>query len=112
MVRTSELLCVETRALLGSLLEGELGPAERARIERHVASCPACAHELAIAERAAAALRDLPEAEKVRLRDAALRELGLDEPTRSRRLRRVLAALVGCVVVVIIIIIWLHGRVR
>jgi anti-sigma factor RsiW len=106
MARTSELLCAETRALLGRFLEGELGPEERPSVERHIETCPSCASELESARRAFAALRDLPENERSRLREEALRELGLDEPPPSRRLWRTLALVLGF----IIIFLWLRAR--
>src|SRR5947209_1777492 len=79
MAGTRELLCTETRALLGRLLDDELSPDERTRVERHVQGCPACSGELRAARSAFVALRGLPESETDRLRESALRELGLDE---------------------------------
>src|SRR4051812_34195330 len=99
MSRTSELLCVETRALLARLLDGELAGAERERVERHLDTCPACASELRSAEKAFAALRDLPAHETARLRDEALRELGLADagvlPSRRSRVIRLVLTLIA-----------------
>jgi anti-sigma factor RsiW len=106
MARTSELLCTETRALLGRLLDGELGPEERKGVDRHLESCSACASELQAAERAFAALRGLPASEHSRLREDALRELGLDEPPRRSRLWRAALVVVGF----LIIFMWLRAR--
>jgi anti-sigma factor RsiW len=96
MAGTQELLCSETRPLLAKLLDGDLASDERARVERHLAACPICLEQHKAAERAFQALRALPREEHVRLRDEALRELGLDEPPRSRwsRLWRILAFMI------------------
>src|SRR4051794_21831383 len=95
MSRTSELLCSDTRALLARLLEGELEGDERSRVERHLEGCPTCASEARSAEQALSALRGLPEEERARLRDSALRELGIEEepilPSRRTRLLRFVA---------------------
>ncbi len=93
MAGTQELLCSETRPLLARLLDGDLAEEERARVERHLAACPICLEQHRAAERAFRALRALPREEQVRLRDDALRELGLNEgaPSRWSRLWRILA---------------------
>jgi anti-sigma factor RsiW len=101
MAGTSELQCVETRALLEKLLEADLPPEKRASVERHLAACPACATELAATERAIAELRALPRAEHARLRSEALRELGVadEPPPRSSRLARVVLVILGFLLV-------------
>src|SRR3954451_21092621 len=45
--------------LIEAYLAGGLSPAERARVEGHVALCAACAAAVAAAERADAAVREL-----------------------------------------------------
>ncbi|MFZ0428344.1 MAG: zf-HC2 domain-containing protein [Acidobacteriota bacterium] len=42
-------------------IAGELSPGDRSRMEAHLASCPACAHESRLLERVAAHLCDLSE---------------------------------------------------
>lgn len=51
----------EARELLLDLAYGELGTAERAEVERHVAGCAACGDELAAIQRTRAAARTLPD---------------------------------------------------
>jgi anti-sigma factor RsiW len=41
------ILCSRVVTLLGDFADGELPPAEHARFEAHLASCPACATDLA-----------------------------------------------------------------
>ncbi|HEX3704467.1 MAG TPA: anti-sigma factor [Vicinamibacterales bacterium] len=38
--------CHETERLLGAYVDGELGPAESASVQEHLASCPACSQRL------------------------------------------------------------------
>ena len=42
-------------------IAGELSPGDRSRMEAHLASCPACAHESRLLERVTAHLCDLSE---------------------------------------------------
>lgn len=99
MSSTSELVCAESRALLARLLEDDLPGDERARVERHLEGCPACTSELATARRALSTLRALPAEERARLRDDALRDMGIDETpafsTRRARLVRLALTLLA-----------------
>jgi len=49
------------RQRLGEYLEGDLGAAERARLDAHLDACPACRAELAELRATVALLRSLPE---------------------------------------------------
>jgi anti-sigma factor RsiW len=42
-VRVEELSCQEVVELLGDYLEGAMAPADRARLEEHLADCEGCA---------------------------------------------------------------------
>jgi anti-sigma factor RsiW len=53
--------CAAVLPLLEPYLDGELSPAEIAKLREHLARCPACAAELRLAETLLAGLRDLPE---------------------------------------------------
>ena len=48
---------------LSAYVDDELGPAERARVERHAAACPECAGELEALRQVAARARALPDRE-------------------------------------------------
>ncbi|RMH16663.1 MAG: hypothetical protein D6696_17675 [Acidobacteria bacterium] len=52
--------CAAIDELLEPYVDGELNAAARARIDRHLASCPACAEQLELARRVGAGLRALP----------------------------------------------------
>ena len=45
--RRRELVCREAVALMGDYLDGTLGGADRARLERHLVACPHCSEYLA-----------------------------------------------------------------
>ncbi|HVT61173.1 MAG TPA: zf-HC2 domain-containing protein [Thermoanaerobaculia bacterium] len=53
--------CAGALALLEPHLDGELSPAEQARLATHLGSCPACAEELRLAGDVRHGLRALPE---------------------------------------------------
>jgi anti-sigma factor (TIGR02949 family) len=55
------LRCEEALDLLEPFLDGDLLPAESERLRVHLAGCPACAAELALAGRVQAGLRALPQ---------------------------------------------------
>jgi Putative zinc-finger len=56
------MTCDEVRALFSAHVDGDLEPAARARVNDHLATCPACQRELARFQRVVAALQSLPEA--------------------------------------------------
>lgn len=56
---TAPLLCEEALDLLESSLDGELAYGEESRLRAHLAGCPACAAELALAARIQKELRAL-----------------------------------------------------
>jgi Putative zinc-finger len=64
--------------LLAEYLDGELPPARRSEVEAHLASCPTCADEVALAREAREALGALPEV-------PAPTGLALDLRRRARR---------------------------
>jgi anti-sigma factor RsiW len=81
--------CVAVLPLLEPYLDGELSPAEAARVREHLAHCPGCAAELRLAEAIQAGLRrlpalDAPPAVLMRVRAAALSETP-ETPERSER---------------------------
>lgn len=45
--RRRELVCRDAVALMTAYLDGELGDADRARLEAHLAECPHCTEYLA-----------------------------------------------------------------
>jgi anti-sigma factor (TIGR02949 family) len=53
--------CEEALDLIEPYLDGELPPAEAARLRDHLEGCPACAAELALARRIQGSLRALPQ---------------------------------------------------
>ena len=53
--------CHDALDLLEPYVDGDLEPAEAERLRFHLASCPACAAELALAQRIQAELRALPQ---------------------------------------------------
>jgi len=55
------MICERIEELLSAFLEGELGQAEKALVEGHLAGCPDCAALLAVLSRAQRALADFPE---------------------------------------------------
>ncbi|HEX4964649.1 MAG TPA: zf-HC2 domain-containing protein [Thermoanaerobaculia bacterium] len=55
------LSCGDALDLLEPYVDGELAPAEAASLRSHVEGCPACARELALAERIQRELRSLPQ---------------------------------------------------
>lgn len=56
------MTCERIEGLLSAYLEGELGAAERAEMESHLAACPACAGILAGLREATGAMAAFPEA--------------------------------------------------
>lgn len=65
--------CREIRQALGVYVLGAIDPAERAQVDEHLASCPACREELASLAGLPAMLRKVPmvEAERLASPDAA-----------------------------------------
>jgi len=57
------MTCERIEELLSAYLEGELGPAERAGIDRHLAACPGCAALLEGLREATAVLAAVPAIE-------------------------------------------------
>lgn len=45
--RRREIVCREAVALMSDYLDGVLAPADRERLERHLAACPHCSEYLA-----------------------------------------------------------------
>jgi anti-sigma factor RsiW len=90
MNRTDDdLTCHEALDLLEPCVDGDLEPAEAGRLRAHLARCPACAAELALAQRIQAELRALPQldcppeiVERVRQEGAQI--LPFRSPVRGR----------------------------
>jgi len=61
----NELLCDATQDLIELSLDGELTAEEEARLQAHLAACPPCACEMALALRIRRELRALPAAAHV-----------------------------------------------
>lgn len=57
------MTCERIEELLSAYLEGELGAAEKAAVEDHLAACPACAELLAALRQVTGAMAAFPEAE-------------------------------------------------
>jgi hypothetical protein len=55
------MTCERIEELLSAFLEGELGQAEKALVESHLAGCPDCTALLAVLSRTQQALADFPE---------------------------------------------------
>src|SRR5437763_16447588 len=90
----NELVCERMRSLLPGLLAGDLEGRDMRTVSGHIEGCYDCREERRLLENAMDALRSLPESERVRLREAALREIALDDPPRrSRAVPVVLAVL-------------------
>src|SRR4051812_32105784 len=100
MTRPDEPLhCDEALDLLEPFLDGDLSPAESARLQAHLSGCAACAAELALAGRVQAGLRALPQPDcppELLTRLAQTIETGRGEvvafPSRARTLRHRFAA--------------------
>jgi anti-sigma factor RsiW len=88
--------CAQTRNGLGVYLLGAIEPHERAQLENHLASCPACREKLAALAGLPALLRKVPADEAIRagVDDRSDRPPGpplealLGKVARTRRLRR------------------------
>lgn len=59
-MKPETLSCDRASGLVEACVDGDLPPAERALIADHAAACPACAEQIALAERIRAQLRRLP----------------------------------------------------
>lgn len=70
--------CREIRQSLGVYVLGAIDPAERAQVEEHLGTCPACREELASLAGLPAMLRKVPLAEAERLAGAGADD-GFDE---------------------------------
>ena len=57
------MICERIEELFSAFLEGELGQAEKALVQSHLASCPDCTTLLAVLNRTQRALADFPEFE-------------------------------------------------
>jgi Putative zinc-finger len=57
------MTCERIEGLLSAFLDGELGPADKATVESHLAGCPDCTALLSVLRRAQEALAGFPELE-------------------------------------------------
>jgi hypothetical protein len=57
------MTCERIEELLSAYLEGELGAAERAEVDGHLAACPECAALVALMQETTGAMAAFPEAE-------------------------------------------------
>jgi ferric-dicitrate binding protein FerR (iron transport regulator) len=69
---TQEGACQEMEDLLVLMLDDELSPEEKQRVERHVATCRTCAVALEEHRRLVGVLGELPEAPPGSIRDRAI----------------------------------------
>jgi anti-sigma factor RsiW len=107
---TGTAACQRTRTLLPRHLDGELEGSDRAAVEDHLAACSECRAELGIVTRAVKALRELPEEERSRLREQALREIGADAgPDPFSRRARLIRLAIGFIIF-LLVAAYLHGR--
>jgi hypothetical protein len=80
--------CMKLRERLPELAEGVLGGRQRARLERHVASCARCASELAALRVVVSSLRSLsPEPMPARILDSVRQEVARAAPPRVQPVR-------------------------
>ncbi len=89
--------CLDALDLLEPYVDGDLEPAEAGRLRSHLASCPACAAELALAQRIQAELRALPQLDcppeiVERVRRQGSQVLPFRSPAVRTRMPRLLAA--------------------
>ncbi len=85
MAGRDETLCARMRPLLPGLLGGDLEGRDLRTLLRHLDVCYDCREERRLIANAMDALRTLPPSERARLRDAALREMALEEEPEPRR---------------------------
>ncbi|MGH2690340.1 MAG: anti-sigma factor family protein, partial [Actinomycetota bacterium] len=74
----------ETIETLSAYVDGEVSPAERSRIQGHLASCTDCAARKRLLEGAAATLRDLPPISPTADESRAIRQGVLGRARRRR----------------------------
>jgi len=76
--------CGFDKGLLAAYYDGEADPAERAEVERHVASCPECARDLADMKVLSGRLKGLGRASApAALAPAVAREIGVRPPSSA-----------------------------
>jgi anti-sigma factor RsiW len=100
MMRSEKLRCEEVLDVLEPWRDGDLPPAEEARVRVHLDACPSCAAELALAQAIQSELRSLPlpdcppgVLEKVRrAREGGVIPFGRPERRIVRPFRAALAA--------------------
>jgi anti-sigma factor RsiW len=80
---TGESSCREIRQALGVYVLGAIDPAERAQVERHLATCPGCREELASLAGLPAMLRKVPMVEAERLAAADAEPDALEMPSEE-----------------------------
>lgn len=104
--------CLQIHDELPALLYGELSPQQAARIEEHLATCPACRAELAACKHTRALLDQVPapavdvNAARILQREA-LRQLG-----RLRRWRRLAILTTGAAAAIGLLLVGLNLDVR
>jgi hypothetical protein len=103
--------------LLADYVDGSLSDQDRALVETHLATCPRCRQETALAREAVSAIRSLPQAQAPPgLGQAAIEEagapstLGVTSASSSRRHRFLALAAAAAVVAVIAIAVPKFGR--
>jgi hypothetical protein len=97
--------------LLADYVDGSLGDADRAAVQRHLATCPTCRREVALARAARSSLRSLPAAAPpLGLADAAIAEAtagtpptDIAEARKARPVGRWIAAAAGVAAVLVAI---------
>jgi hypothetical protein len=75
--------CREIRQALGVYVLGAIDPAERAQVDEHLASCPACREELASLAGLPAMLRKVPVVEAERLAAADVESEAIEMPSEQ-----------------------------
>ncbi|MBI3726150.1 zf-HC2 domain-containing protein [bacterium] len=85
MAGHDQRLCERMRALLPGLLAGDVEGREERALLGHLEVCYDCREERRLLSNAFEALRSLPESERSRLREAALSEMALEEPSPRGR---------------------------
>ena len=80
------MACGFDKGLIAAYYDGEADPAERAEVERHVASCPECARDLADMKELTGRLKSLGRAAApATLAPAVAKEIGVRRAAPSPR---------------------------
>src|SRR5262245_56113791 len=95
------MTCGFDKGLLAALYDGEVTPEERAEAERHAASCPDCARDLASMKELSGALKPLARASApMSIAEGVLRGIESTRPARRPWIQGALSAAAALLLVV------------